>query len=302
MTLQAFAEAVQTLAFSADGKALAAGNAREVKVWRASGLPDAQPSPALSPVVGNAGPVVNATYLADLLVHDASAKLTRTNIEAAADSARKAIATLEATIPDDWRVFNVRSVLGACFLAQKNYAQAEPLLMSGYQGMKKCATNSQTIPVIYAHVVPVICAHDALRRLVELCIDTGRSNQVTRWDQEAAWWQSKAIQEWRTAADPNDENLLMGYAWSLATSPDAHSRDGTNAVLLAEKADAAKRHDPNILDILAAAYAETGQYRKAVEIERAAIGLLQDQPTKEGFTRRLQLYESNTPCRWNWSN
>jgi eukaryotic-like serine/threonine-protein kinase len=303
MTLPGFAEGVQTLAFSADGQTLAAGSPdARVKVWRASGLPDAQPSPAASPVVGGGGPVANATYLADLLVHDASAKLTETNIEAAADSARKAISTLEAAMPDDWRVFNVRSVLGACFLAQKNYAQAEPLLMSGYEGMKKWATNSQTIPVIYAHEVPVIYAHDALRRLVELYIDTGRSNQVSRWDQEAAWWQNKAIQEWRTAADPDDENSLMGFAWSLATSPDAHSRDGTNAILLAEKALAARWNDPKILDTLAAAYAETGQYKKAVEIEKEAIGLLQDQPAKPGITRRLKLYESNTPCRWNWSN
>ncbi len=37
--------------------------------------------------------------------------------------------------PDDWRVFNALSMLGRSLAGQKRYAEAEPLLLSGYRGM-----------------------------------------------------------------------------------------------------------------------------------------------------------------------
>ena len=40
-------------------------------------------------------------------------------------------------LPDDWRTFNARSLLGGSLLGQKKYAEAEPLLLSGYEGMKQ---------------------------------------------------------------------------------------------------------------------------------------------------------------------
>jgi hypothetical protein len=38
---------------------------------------------------------------------------------------------------------NVKSMLGGAPLGQKNYADAEPLLIAGYEGMRRCET---TIP------------------------------------------------------------------------------------------------------------------------------------------------------------
>ena len=37
----------------------------------------------------------------------------------------------------DWRYPNLISILGGIFLAQKRYAEAEPLLLQGYAGMKQ---------------------------------------------------------------------------------------------------------------------------------------------------------------------
>ena len=37
--------------------------------------------------------------------------------------------------PDDWQRFRAESLLGASLAGQKNYAEAEPLLIEGYQGM-----------------------------------------------------------------------------------------------------------------------------------------------------------------------
>ena len=43
----------------------------------------------------------------------------------------------KSRIPDDWLTFNARSLLGGSLLGQKKYAEAEPLLLSGYEGMKQ---------------------------------------------------------------------------------------------------------------------------------------------------------------------
>jgi len=37
--------------------------------------------------------------------------------------------------PDDWQGFRAESLLGASLAGQRKYAEAEPLLLSGYQGM-----------------------------------------------------------------------------------------------------------------------------------------------------------------------
>jgi hypothetical protein len=37
--------------------------------------------------------------------------------------------------PDDWQTFRAESVLGASLAGEKKYAEAEPYLREGYQGM-----------------------------------------------------------------------------------------------------------------------------------------------------------------------
>jgi hypothetical protein len=69
-------------------------------------------------------------------------------------------------------------------------------------------------------------------------------------------------------------------------------------VNFAQKAVAkTERKDPAILDTLAAAYAEAGDFPKAASTQREAIALCQEDKRKSDFTARLKLYESNTPSR-----
>jgi WD40 repeat protein len=87
-------------------------------------------------------------------------------------------------------------------------------------------------------------------------------------------------------------------AWTLATDPDPEMRDGQRAMDFAEKAAGATNHkDPVIMDTLAAAYAELGQFTNAARYEQGAIALLQDSQLKNDCTSRLKLYESNLPYR-----
>jgi tetratricopeptide (TPR) repeat protein len=71
---------------------------------------------------------------------------------------------------------------------------------------------------------------------------------------------------------PDSPRMLDELAWLLATYPDSKSRDGTEAVRLAERAcDLTERRIPALLDTLAAAYAETGDFSRAISVAEEAL-------------------------------
>jgi tetratricopeptide (TPR) repeat protein len=85
-----------------------------------------------------------------------------------------------------------------------------------------------------------------------------------------------AITEYKKALQLSPENLaaLSNLAWLLATSSDPSLRDGPEAVRLAELADSASsRSDKHatVLRILAAAYAEAGQFTEAKNTAEEAL-------------------------------
>ncbi len=85
-----------------------------------------------------------------------------------------------------------------------------------------------------------------------------------------------AIEEYTRALQIAPENLaaLSNLAWLLATSADPSLRNGSEAVRLAERADSAGSRSethPTILRILAAAYAEAGQFAAAKETAQNAL-------------------------------
>jgi serine/threonine protein kinase/tetratricopeptide (TPR) repeat protein len=49
---------------------------------------------------------------------------------------REALTTREKTSPDDWLTFYTRSMLGNSLLGQKQFGEAEPLLLQGYEGLR----------------------------------------------------------------------------------------------------------------------------------------------------------------------
>jgi hypothetical protein len=92
-----------------------------------------------------------------------------------------------------------------------------------------------------------------------------------------------------------DAELLNSYAWLLATAPEASVRNGKKALKLAlEAADLTGWKDAIILDTLAAAYAETGDFDSAVKWQTAAIGLGLN---GEEIHQHLELYLQRKPCR-----
>ncbi|MFA7256568.1 MAG: tetratricopeptide repeat protein, partial [Kiritimatiellales bacterium] len=86
-------------------------------------------------------------------------------------------------------------------------------------------------------------------------------------------------------------------AWILATCPDASLRNGTRAVNLALSIpQPSGKENIHILDTLAAAYAEAGQYEKAVITARRALDAAAGEGAAAADIRaRLRLYEAGIP-------
>jgi len=113
----------------------------------------------------------------------------------------------------------------------------------------------------------------------------------------------EALNHWQKARliDPNRTSALEGTAWLLATAPDASVRDGNRAVELAESAVARSAvEDPTLLDTLAAAYAETGQFAQATARAMRALAIANARGNRglsDALRSRLQLYEGRRPYR-----
>jgi tetratricopeptide (TPR) repeat protein len=87
---------------------------------------------------------------------------------------------------------------------------------------------------------------------------------------------------------PDSPRMLDELAWLLATYPDSKSRDGTEAVQLAERACAlTDRRIPALLDTLAVAYAEQGDFARAISTIEEALNLARS----SGDTDAIKLSE-----------
>jgi membrane associated rhomboid family serine protease len=90
-------------------------------------------------------------------------------------------------------------------------------------------------------------------------------------------------------------NLL---AWLISTCPDDTIRDGPRAVMLAKRAcDATDWAEPSILDTLAAAYAESGDFESAVKwSEKSQLHYNDDEGALE-MKQHLESFRAGKPVR-----
>ncbi len=114
---------------------------------------------------------------------------------------------------------------------------------------------------------------------------------------------AEALAHWRDGIrlQPNHASELRGAAWLLATSPEADIRNGAEALAFAVRAvELAGEKDARMLDTLAAAYAERGQFADAALTARRAMAQAarQNQPALADEIRtRIALYEADRPFR-----
>lgn len=91
-----------------------------------------------------------------------------------------------------------------------------------------------------------------------------------------------------------DPHFLNAYAWLLATAPDARVRDGKKAVKLAlRSAELTNWSDAAIIDTLAAAYAEAGDFASAVKWQTTVVEKLD----RDDVRQHLRLYQQGQPLR-----
>jgi serine/threonine protein kinase/tetratricopeptide (TPR) repeat protein len=91
---------------------------------------------------------------------------------------RECLALREKNVPDDWKTFFTRSLLGGSLLGQKKYADAQPLLLAGYEGMRQ--REAQIKPTDRVRLV------ESLERLVQLYEATGDNKKADEWRKKVA--------------------------------------------------------------------------------------------------------------------
>ncbi|MCK5114347.1 MAG: hypothetical protein KAR11_06245 [Phycisphaerae bacterium] len=100
-----------------------------------------------------------------------------------------------------------------------------------------------------------------------------------------------------TALVPNDAVVLNNLAWILSTHQDKWIRDSSYVIKLARRAcELSKWKEAEFLDTLASAYAEAGQFDRAIEYQNKAIALT-GVGKSEHYKQHMELYRNRTPCR-----
>jgi serine/threonine-protein kinase len=98
---------------------------------------------------------------------------------------------------------------------------------------------------------------------------------------------------------PRDDATLNKVAWFKATCPDSSFRNGKEALQESTKGcELTKWRDAHLVDTLAAAYAEAGDFSQAIKHQMRALNLKPVPPeVLQGMQRRLRLYQAHQPFR-----
>ncbi|MEP7015784.1 MAG: tetratricopeptide repeat protein [Verrucomicrobiota bacterium] len=102
------------------------------------------------------------------------------------------------------------------------------------------------------------------------------------------------------AAQPDFFEALANLSWVLATAPDLAIRNGPRAIEFAERADRLAAGNPIILRTLGAAYAQEGEFDKAVKAAQDAEEIARQQnqtALADALRREIRLYENGSAYR-----
>jgi tetratricopeptide (TPR) repeat protein len=125
------------------------------------------------------------------------------------------------------------------------------------------------------------------------------ARQSRGWVYQHVQEYDKALADYTEALriEPNNTETLNYIAWFLATCPEAQMRDGKKAVEYARHAcDLSSWKEVYALSTLAAAHAESGQFKEAIKWQKKALELAPESDKAE-FRSRLELYKSGKPYR-----
>ena len=135
-------------------------------------------------VLGDSNPDTIDSFLGLAAALQEQAKLTQ-----AEALMRECLAARGNRNEEDWRAFDCRARLGGILLAEKRYEEAEPLLLAGYAGLRRCEA---TIPADIRR-----CVKETAEQVAALYAATGRGQK--------AEGREKKLQE--RAQDQNENRL-----------------------------------------------------------------------------------------------
>lgn len=126
-----------------------------------------------------------------------------------------------------------------------------------------------------------------------------RLSRGSAYDQKKDY--AQAVEDYEKAIElkPEAYQAYNNLAWLLATCPQDPYRDGPRAVELAQKAYEINSH-VYVLDTLAAAYAENGQFKDAIATQMRAIAKLReknDLKLEPVMRNHLESYKKGKPWR-----
>ena len=204
-----------------------------------------------------------------------------------------------ATRPSNGRA---RSNLASVLIDQGRLAEAEPLLREAIRLKPDYADAYANLGVAYVAEGRYADALPLFERAVALAPDYPALWRNYGETLASLGRFADAARAFRKVlpSSPDDPDLLESLAWILATAPDASVRDGKSAVDLARRAERLAAGAPNVLDTLAAAYAETGRFADAIATAEQALALARTRGAADlipAIELRLDLYRHGQPYR-----
>lgn len=125
-------------------------------------------------------------------------------------------------------------------------------------------------------------------------------NRANTWHEKRNF--AAAIKDYEKAIELDPQNALVynNYSALLSSCTDGKFRDGAKALKLAQKAVELNPHEALFSSALAGAYAELGNFKEAIRIQKKAIALLEKNNKElviESLSEQLEFYKSGKPWR-----
>ena len=138
-----------------------------------------------------------------------------------------------------------------------------------------------------------VVRREGLRALLRVCVD--------RYYSVGQYSNVVAMLHQATLSDPKDDWSYNRLAWIQATCPDGAVRNGHDALAAASKAcELTEWRNWRCIDTLAAAYAEAGDFKRAVEFEEQALRTGNPSELEQKVMReRVALFKDSQPFREN---
>ncbi|MFO0810621.1 MAG: serine/threonine-protein kinase [Gemmataceae bacterium] len=208
---------------------------------------------------------------------------------------RELLATCEKAAADDWKTAEARSLLGAALAGQAKFAEAEPLLLQGYEGLKR-----------QADIIPVAQKDrpaEALGRLVRLYEATNNADAAAKWRADSGWGDVLVLRA--------DELAERGTRALDAGRPAEAEPPLRECLALREANRPDERKTSDARSLLGRAFADQKKYTEAEPLLLAGYAGIRQRPDKTANTLvsryearewLVQLYEAwgkpDEAARW----